>query len=283
MYVRLAFAIAAHLDPEILLVDEVLAVGDTEFQKKCLGKMEDVATKEGRTVIFVSHNIDAICHLCSRCILLGNGKIEKSGNTADVVASYLGSAQQQAPVIDFKPTTSAAGFRSAGLYGPEGRATTAFDANTPVQLKCSFLVQRAIAGLQVSFSVFNFKGEQIFYSTSSMASPAISVEQPGIHDISATIPSQLLLPGRYFINLALHVPNTHLYDRREQSLCFQIIGLPGGYHGFPSEELGHVYANVNWQKGRERSVRPENSAGPAVTEESGTSRFNKTAFVQSDN
>jgi lipopolysaccharide transport system ATP-binding protein len=73
MYVRLAFAVAAHLDPEILLVDEVLAVGDAEFQKKCLGKMEDVAAKEGRTVIFVSHNIDAICHLCSRCILLRQG------------------------------------------------------------------------------------------------------------------------------------------------------------------------------------------------------------------
>src|SRR4029077_4721786 len=140
MYVRLAFAVAAHLDPEILLVDEVLAVGDIEFQKKCLGKMEDVAAKEGRTVIFVSHNIDAICHLCSRCILLREGKIEKSGNTAEVVAVYLGAGQQQAPVINFKPGGSEASFQVAGLYGPENRPTTSFNANTPVLMKCSFVV-----------------------------------------------------------------------------------------------------------------------------------------------
>src|SRR3981081_4096175 len=102
MYVRLAFAVAAHLDPEILLVDEVLAVGDIEFQKKCLGKMEDVVANEGRTILFVSHNIDAICHLCSRCILLRNGEIELSGNTAEVVAAYLGAGQQQAPVVHFR-------------------------------------------------------------------------------------------------------------------------------------------------------------------------------------
>src|SRR6202012_1870155 len=79
MYVRLAFAVAAHLDPEVLLIDEVLAVCDAEFQKKGLAKMEDAAANEGRTVIFVSHNMDAVCHLCSRCILLRNGQIEKSG------------------------------------------------------------------------------------------------------------------------------------------------------------------------------------------------------------
>src|SRR5437899_3320143 len=124
MYVRLAFAVAAHLDPEILLIDEVLAVGDAEFQKKCLGKMEDVAAKEGRTVIFVSHNMDAICHLCSRCILLRQGEIEKSGNTPDVVAAYLGGEQPQAPVINFPTIDSEASLRFAGLYGPDDQART---------------------------------------------------------------------------------------------------------------------------------------------------------------
>src|SRR5881392_2303570 len=114
MYVRLAFAVAAHLDPEILIVDEVLAVGDAEFQKKCLGKMDDVVTKEGRTIMFVSHNIDAICHLCSRCILLRHGEIELSGNTAEVVAAYLGAGQQQPPVVYFKPAGSEASFQVAG-------------------------------------------------------------------------------------------------------------------------------------------------------------------------
>src|SRR2546429_7125669 len=119
MYVRLAFAVAAHLDPEILLVDEVLAVGDAEFQKKCLGKMENVVTTEGRTLIFVSHDMDAICHLCSRCILLRQGEIAKLGNTSDVVAAYLGGEQEQASEIDFAPIDSDASFRFAGLFRPE--------------------------------------------------------------------------------------------------------------------------------------------------------------------
>ena len=257
MYVRLAFAVAAHLDPEILLIDEVLAVGDAEFQKKCLGKMEDVATKEGRTVIFVSHNIDAICHLCSRCILLRDGEIEKSGPTADVVAAYLGSAEQQDPVVNFKPVKRDATFQSAGLYDPDGRPTVSFNANMSILIKCSFAVSRTIAGLQVCFSVFNFKGEQIFYSTISMAKPAISVDAPGVHDIAALIPSRLLLPGRYFLTLALHTPNTQLYDRRDQALCFQILGTVDGYHGFSSEQLGHVYADVKWRRGNEISTLTE--------------------------
>jgi lipopolysaccharide transport system ATP-binding protein len=89
MYVRLAFAVAAHLDPEILVVDEVLAVGDAQFQRKCLGKMEDVAAKEGKTVLFVSHNISAINSLCSRTILLNQGSIEIYGETNEVTNKYL--------------------------------------------------------------------------------------------------------------------------------------------------------------------------------------------------
>jgi lipopolysaccharide transport system ATP-binding protein len=88
MYVRLAFAVAAHLEPEILIVDEVLAVGDAEFQKKCLGKMEDVSRRQGRTVLFVSHSLDAIRRICSSGILLSFGKIDQSGNIQSVIASY---------------------------------------------------------------------------------------------------------------------------------------------------------------------------------------------------
>src|SRR5437588_2629813 len=132
MHVRLGFAVAAHLDPEILLIDEVLAVGDAEFQKKCLAKMEDVAANEGRTVIFVSHNMDAICHLCSRCILLRNGEIEKTGDASEVVGSYLGGEREQLPTIEFPAIDSDASFQFAGLFRPEGKATTSFSASEPV-------------------------------------------------------------------------------------------------------------------------------------------------------
>jgi len=126
MYVRLAFAVAAHLDPEILLIDEVLAVGDAEFQKKCLEKMENVSGKEGRTVIFVSHDMDAICHLCSRCVLLRQGEIVKTGPTTDVVGAYLGGEQVQASEIDFSPVDTGASFQFAGLSDSNDRSTSSF-------------------------------------------------------------------------------------------------------------------------------------------------------------
>lgn len=88
MYVRLAFSVAAHMDPDILIVDEVLAVGDAEFQKKCLGKMESITKEEGRTIIFVSHDMDAIANICTKCILLSRGKLQKFGNTKDIIDLY---------------------------------------------------------------------------------------------------------------------------------------------------------------------------------------------------
>jgi lipopolysaccharide transport system ATP-binding protein len=96
MYVRLAFAVAAHLEPEILIVDEVLAVGDAEFQKKCLGKMEDVSTKQGRTVILVSHQMQVIQNLCTRCVLMNRGKLVKEGKTDDIVSHYLATGAELA-------------------------------------------------------------------------------------------------------------------------------------------------------------------------------------------
>jgi lipopolysaccharide transport system ATP-binding protein len=249
MYVRLAFAVAAHLDPEILLIDEVLAVGDAEFQKKCLAKMEDVAANEGRTVIFVSHNMDAVCHLCSRCILLRQGEVAKSGDTAEVVALYLGGEQDQLPEIDFAPIESDASLQFAGLYNPKSEATTTFSAVEPILLNCSFKVRREIEGLQLSFAVLNFKHERLFYSTTSMAEPPISVEAAGDYTISARIPGHLLLPGRYSVTLALHTPKTKLYDIRRQALSFRILAaLADRYDGFSGDDLGHVHADVRWQK-----------------------------------
>jgi homopolymeric O-antigen transport system ATP-binding protein len=248
MYVRLAFAVAAHLDPEILLIDEVLAVGDAEFQKKCLDKMESVAAKEGRTVIFVSHDMDAICHLCSRCVLLKQGEIAKSGDADEVVAAYLGGEQDQAPEVKFKPIESDATFRFAGLYNFDGQATASFSSTEPLALKLLFRVHRQIEGLQLSFTVSNFKGDRIFYSSVSMAKPTISVESPGEYCLAAQIPPRLLLPGRYSITLALHTPKTKLYDVRKQALGFRILAtITDRYDGFSGDDLGHVYAEVQWR------------------------------------
>jgi lipopolysaccharide transport system ATP-binding protein len=109
MYVRLAFAVAAHLDPDILIVDEVLAVGDAEFQKKCLGKMKDVSTKKGRTIIFVSHNMQALTSLCSTAIWLNRGTIVGSGETQAVVNNYLSAYQRKLLKQEWDPNEDAPG------------------------------------------------------------------------------------------------------------------------------------------------------------------------------
>jgi hypothetical protein len=120
-------------------------------------------------------------------------------------------------------------------------------------------VRRQIEGLQLSFSVFNFKGDRVFYSTISMAKPAISVEAAGEHNIAAVIPARLLLPGRYSISLALHTPKTKLYDFRKQALGFRIVGTIGDrYDGFAGDELGQIYADVKWH----RTDQPDRQSSP---------------------
>ena len=142
MYVRLAFAVAAHLEPEILMVDEVLAVGDAEFQKKCLGKMGDVA-KEGRTVLFVSHGMAPIKKLCQRCILLDRASIVLSGDVNEVVDHYLNSGlvrSNAAAIFPDKPANPIS-LRQATLQNEEGEPTIAFNVGEQIFLQIDYVVR----------------------------------------------------------------------------------------------------------------------------------------------
>jgi lipopolysaccharide transport system ATP-binding protein len=246
MYVRLAFAVAAHLEPEILILDEVLAVGDSAFQKKCLGKMGDVA-RHGRTILFVSHNTDAISALCSQCVLLEGGKLAMLGATADVVARYLGADQPTAASVDFTAGAGVARLHSASLWDGDGRLAVCFRMGEPIVLKCRFVLERDLRGVQISFSVLNAKGERLFYSSNAMARPGFSVESAGTHAVTAVIPPTLMLPGHYAINLGLHQPNVELYDLREHALAFEVIAGDG--HGYAGGAFGHVRADVVWRTG----------------------------------
>ncbi len=141
MYVRLAFAVAAHLDPEILIVDEVLAVGDAEFQKKCLGKMGDVAT-EGRTVLFVSHNMTAINSLCKRAILLDNGYISRDGSSEDVTSHYLSLSSGGIPELNWFDSSNAPGNDIARLHSirllSNGKLSTDIPADQEIVLEVDY-------------------------------------------------------------------------------------------------------------------------------------------------
>jgi lipopolysaccharide transport system ATP-binding protein len=246
MYLRLAFAVAAHLESEILLVDEVLAVGDAEFQNKCLGKMGDVA-KEGRTVLFVSHNIGAINDLCSRCILLERGSIKADGETETVTHRYLSGCSSKSSEVTFALGGKEVAFDSLALNDENGVINSVFDVTKPISVRMRFTLRQATPGLHVGLAVFNDRGDRIFYHSHAYAERALVVDRAGTHEIVARIPGNLLVPGAYSINAALLRPNVELYDLREHVLAFDLEETRSGRYEFSGRDLGYVLADVKWQ------------------------------------
>jgi lipopolysaccharide transport system ATP-binding protein len=200
MYVRLAFAVAAHLEPEILLVDEVLAVGDAAFQKKCLGKMGDVA-KEGRTVLFVSHNLATLKQLCPTSFWLNVGKVQAYGLTVDIVESYLRTLDN-----GFKKTTcflpedtsKESQLRSSRILNEKGEEADNFSCDESVMIELVYQVHRQNPGLYAYFSVSREYGLEVLVSDSKDVIPNPFDNLPvGTHTLLVTIPARTLGHGSY--------------------------------------------------------------------------------------
>jgi lipopolysaccharide transport system ATP-binding protein len=217
MYVRLAFAVAAHLEPEILIVDEVLAVGDHAFQKKCLGKMQDVATGDGRTILFVSHNVGALVQLCQRGILLQGGKITDDGPMRDVIAGYLDAvsdhrtAQAVFPVDPSKPCQ----FLSAAILREDGTMGSEFGCDEPFVIRLEFEIRQAIPSMKVYLDLYTLDGVRLFNSDVRDGDPSI-VERLGVgrHTFEIRVPAQLLGGTTYVMNIACERLTGELVDGR---------------------------------------------------------------------
>src|SRR5437667_7023305 len=174
MYMRLAFSIAAHLEPEILIVDEVLAVGDAVFQKKCLGKMDKVA-KEGRTVLFVSHNMSAIRSLCERAILIEEGKIRLDGKPSHAITAYLlagmtDMSEDEGHVFWTEPNVEPPGsgelcLRGVQLKGPSGTVQSVFEADKEIRVEIYYEVRRPLRDARFYLHVLTQEGESAFSAT----------------------------------------------------------------------------------------------------------------------
>ncbi len=202
MYVRLAFAVAAHLEPEILVVDEVLAVGDAAFQKKCLGKMEDVA-KHGRTVLFVSHNMQAIRNLCHIALLLEGGLVSASGLAPDVVERYLRGIPNAETVTSLDtlirqlPPDPALRWESIVLT-QNGRPVADRVLNgQPLEIEIRYQVLERTTGLRVLFDLYDSDGALLFRSFHDEQMDGIPQMQPGHYVSKAVIPADLLSPTKY--------------------------------------------------------------------------------------
>ena len=226
MYVRLAFAVAAHLEPEILIVDEVLAVGDAQFQKKCLGKMSEVASR-GRTVLFVSHNMSAIARLCQRCLLLDQGKVVADLGSAEAVAQYLGmSASQGAAQIALSDHTDRSGdgtarILEATLQNAAGNFTTCFSVGDAILVE--YLVEYKKESPQFSHSIEITNSDGIpVYHLWDMDSRTAELSAAKRRIVQARIGAADLCPDRYFVTLWAGDTQGNRADRIVDCLSFTI-------------------------------------------------------------
>lgn len=250
MYVRLAFAVAAHLEPEILVVDEVLAVGDVQFQKKCLGKMSDVVG-EGRTVLFVSHNMGIVRSLCSQTILLVDGKMARYDSTEDVIHDYLAAASQDVSGgerswnLDNAPGGDELRLCRVRLLGSEGKPQNVFDVEQPVKVEITYRLLKTLGGYRFILHLINQEGITVLASTDHRQRGANMVA-PGHYKVQCDISPRLLNRGAYRVIISCGIPNVKQLVRGEESLTFTVEG--GGTHGsfFPENWPGVVAPELKW-------------------------------------
>ena len=206
MYVRLAFAVAAHLEPEILIVDEVLAVGDADFQKKCLGKMDEVSRHQGRTVLFVSHNMEAVLKLCGRGLLLNAGSVSAVGPASTVVSAYLRTSFDTPPEINFVAEPRPAGLPKrlrlsrAAVAPPHENWSIPFGQRLSFDLwiHCDISTNDAELGI----GLFSARGYEIASWTNSCSGDVLAA-RTGLNVFRIEYLNLTLLPGRYFLGIGI--------------------------------------------------------------------------------
>jgi lipopolysaccharide transport system ATP-binding protein len=226
MYLRLAFSVAAHLQPEILIVDEVLAVGDARFQKKCLEKMEDVS-HHGRTVLFVSHSMPSITRLCPRTILLGAGKVLADGPSHQVVTAYLRGGLGTTAERRWQgrlPGNDIARLRAARVVDASGVCRDALDIRAPIGVEIEYDVLRSGHLLVPNFVFVNDEGITAFHVHDTSLAAQYHPKNVGVYTTTAWVPGNLLAEGTLIVGIALSTMDpvvVHFYER--ECLAFQVV------------------------------------------------------------
>lgn len=222
MYVRLAFAVAAHLEPEILIIDEVLAVGDAEFQKKCLGKMKEVSQTDGRTILFVSHNMPSIKSLCTKALWLQHGMVKEIGPTNDVINKYSVGAQQMQLKQSWNHPDEAPGNKWLKIKKIELIPHT-INPDEPVDIRTSFTLQFQFWNLvddsqiHTDFGLYSFAGECIFVVSSSL-----QAWKKGLVTGECVIPGNLLNNGSYYLSFYIFKDKTNRIFEMLECVSFDL-------------------------------------------------------------
>ncbi|MBN2084297.1 MAG: ABC transporter ATP-binding protein [Anaerolineales bacterium] len=268
MFLRLAFAVAAHLTPEILLVDEVLAVGDERFQKKCMGKMESVG-KEGRTILFVSHNMNAIHRLCPRVILLEEGRVAADGDTSEVIAQYLNADRSEMDCKEWStpeqaPGDSTARLKRVRLLDNRGRPRSAFEIREPVQIEVEYWALDSKQPFMPILLIHNENGVCIL-ETAANHDPAYAGKsrKRGIYRSVCRVPGNFFNEGMFHVDVLVRVLVPRRYFVRESNLLsFRIQDSGSGLSvkgDFPKAWSGVVAPILPWQT----EIRPLGSTAAA--------------------
>jgi len=256
MQVRLAFSVAANLNPDILVVDEVLAVGDARFQKKCLGKMNQISKSEGRTILFVSHNMSMISSLCGTGILLDHGSILSQGPVEDVISAYLNSGQIGNGEVIFKerlPGDNKAVLHSARIIGIKGSPTVNVQIDEPfyVEMEYELLEDRMHVSPNLHFK--DMYGQYVFVTGDTKLDTTCSLKTKAKRYISrCKIPGNLLNAGTYYVGVALTSINPFHVNFYEPDLLFvtihdPMVGIPTRGEGYSGPIPGPVRPLLEWE------------------------------------
>jgi lipopolysaccharide transport system ATP-binding protein len=253
MYMRLAFAVASHLEPEILLVDEVLAVGDAAFQKKCLGKMGAVA-REGRTVLFVSHNMVAVQSLCKRVLWLEQGEILESGIAGAVVSNYLNksfgrsaSSEEVWPDVDSAPGNDLVRLHAVRIRVAGENSAAPLTMKTPFLIEVDYRVLKPDAQLHITLHLYTAH-EIVAFTTGSGLDPVWSgrLMPTGLFRSVCYVPGQLLNAGRHRFDVLVIKDRSSLLLKHESALIFEILDLEERNLSWYGREPGVVQPILNW-------------------------------------
>jgi lipopolysaccharide transport system ATP-binding protein len=252
MYVRLAFAVAAHLESEILIVDEVLAVGDADFQNKCLGKMKSVSTQQGRTVIFVSHNMASVKSLCRTGILLDKGRIMEQGSIDQVINRYLNSAARN-PAYDAITNdmhiiaTGEAYFRSLAVKSIHTEQLNAIPFDGPISISFTFECLTSVKNMFFDIKIMSREGVEISLSQSNWSAYGYHSFEPGTYAMKAEIENRLQ-PGLYFLTLGAHKADGTTYAYLENIISFEVLSISfdGGEGYNQSWTHGYFRPATDW-------------------------------------
>jgi len=251
MYVRLAFAVAAHLESEILIVDEVLAVGDAEFQQKCLGKMGEVSKGEGRTILFVSHNMAAISTLCRQAIILDKGRVDFTGEVHGGIERYIRSSKTSTGDVDLSGmrhhVCAFSRLLSVQLLDEHRVVTSTLFIGKPFMLRIGFDLKEEVRNLELGFCINNIQGVTLVGYVSPWEGFRTSFPK-GTHEVECQVPFLQTLPGTYHITVWVKRMGESIDDEVERAIEFEVLSRDVNGHATYFDKYAelNMYQHSSW-------------------------------------